>query len=199
MEAKPQLIEDILALELEMFLAVPGDGQSACQQHPERFKFHRRLQFSVWSTCALSCYREDLRRARLNSENLMAIKYARMQGLIPPRNTNPLIDVIVRLKMDWQAVMRRRYPAIMGSARPLDRASDDRWMTSFETYARGELETYSDATLAALHADLQDLMALGINASEWIYRLQAEQSGFDSLEAAETHMRKQIEENWKKK
>jgi hypothetical protein len=101
--------------------------------------------------------------------------------------------------MDWQAAMMRRFPAIMGSTRPLDSASDDCWMPSFETYARGELETYSDGTLASLHADLQDLLARGINASERIYRLQAEQSGFDSLEAAEAQMKQQIEKNRKKK
>lgn len=125
--------------------------------------------------------------------------HARMQGLIPPRNANPVIDAIVRIKMNWQADMMRRFPAIMGNARPLDSASDDRRITSFETYARGELATYSDATLAALHADLQDLLAQDINASEQIYRLQAEQSGFDSLEAAEAHMKQQIEKNRKKK
>jgi hypothetical protein len=86
--------------------------------------------------------------------------------------------------------MMRRYPAIMGRARPLDGAADNRWMTSFETYARGELETYSNATLAALHADLHNLLASNINASEWIYQLQAERSGFASLEAAEIYMQK---------
>jgi hypothetical protein len=101
METTTQIIEDILEMELEMFQAVPSDGQTACQVQPERFKFHRRLQFSVWSTGTLSCYREDLRRARHSGDNLMTIKYARMQGLIPPRNTNPLIDAILRIKMKW--------------------------------------------------------------------------------------------------
>lgn len=109
---------------------------------------------------------------------------------MPPRSTNPLIDKIVRIKMDWQAAMMRRFPAIMGNARPLDGVSDDRWMTLFETYARGELETYSDATLASLHAEMCDMLKRGTNASEKIFRLQAEQSGFDSLEAAEAHMQR---------
>ena len=185
METTTQLIDEILDMELEMFLAVRSDGPSMCQQHPEAFKFHRRLQFAVWSDGTLSCYRDDLRRARRSGENLMTVKYARMQGLISPRSTNPLIEVILQIKKDWQADMMRRYPAVMGGARPLDGSAEDRWVTSFETYARGELETYSDATLASLHADLQDLQARGINASEQIYQLQAERSGFASLEAAE--------------
>ena len=86
----------------------------------------------------------------------------------------------------------RRYPAIMQRARPLAGDADDRWMTSFETYARGELETYSGDTLTSLHADLVALLERGINASEQVYRLQAERSGFDSLEAAEVHMQRRL-------
>lgn len=123
------------------------------------------------------------------------IKYARMQGLIPPRNTNPLIDAILSIMLSWQVTMMRRYPAIMGRARPLAENFDDKWITSFETYARGELETYSEATLNSLHADLEALMARGINGSGQIYRLQAERSGFSSLEAAEVHMREMMEKN----
>ena len=99
MDTAAQVIDEILDMELEMFLTVPGDGHSACQEHPEHFRFHRRMQFSVWSTGTLSCYRKDLRRALRNGENLMTVKYARMQGLIPSRNTNPLIDAILRIQL----------------------------------------------------------------------------------------------------
>jgi hypothetical protein len=190
LEAKERIIEAILDLELEMFLSVPSDGKSTCQHHPEAFKFHRRLQFCVWSLETLNRYRQDLMRARQKGENLMTAKYARMQGLLPARNTNPLIDEIVRIKKGWQAEMIHRFPAIMDGARPLARAGNEETMTSFESYARGELATYSDATLVSLHADLCDMLERGINASEKIYRLQAEQSGFDSLEAAEAHMQR---------
>lgn len=192
MDAKEDIIETILDMELEMFLSVPSDGESQCQHHPEGFKFHRRLQFSVWSQDTLNRYREDLIRARQKGENLMTLKYARMQGLLTCRNTNPLIDQIVRQKMRWQAEMIRRYPAIMGGARPIG-VGDDETMTSFETYARGELETYSDTTLSSLYADICAMLERGINTSEKIYQLQALRSGFDSLEAAETHMQRRIE------
>lgn len=176
-------------MELEMFLNVPGDGDSQCQHHPEGFRFHRRLQFSVWSQDTLNHYQQDLILARQNNENLMTIKYARMQGAIPCRNTNPLIDEIIRIKMKWQEEMIRRYPHIMGGARPLTESGSQDLMTSFETYARGELETYSDATLNSLHADICAMLEQGINASEQIYQRQVEQSGFDSLAAAEARMK----------
>ena len=190
METKADIIEAILDLELEMFLRVPSDGKRACQQHPEGFKFHRRMQFCVWSQATLQSYRQDLMAAGKSGENLMTVKYARMQGVLPCRNTNPLIDELVRIKMTWQAEMMRRYPALMDNARPLAQTSSDDPATSFETYARCELETYSDATLSSLYADMCTLLAKGINASEQIYRLQAEKSGFVSLEEAEAQMQR---------
>ena len=188
MGTKADIIEAIVDLELEIFLSVPSDGESPCQQHPDGFKFHRRMQFSVWSEATLASYRQGLMVARKNDENLMTIKYARMQGLLPCRNANPLIDEIVRIKMAWQSEMIRRHPAIMGSARPISQSGSGDPMTSFETYARCELETYSDDTLTSLYADMRAMLDRGINASEEIYRLQAEKSGFGSLEAAEVYL-----------
>jgi hypothetical protein len=188
METKADIIEAILDLELEMFLQVSSEGEPPCQQHPEAFKFHRRMQFSVWSQETLIHYRQDLIQARSRGENLMTIKYARMQGLLPCRNPNPLIDTIVRIQLQWQAEMKCRFPAIMGAARPLEQTGGKEETTSFETYARSELETFSDTTLSSLHADIRALLEKGINASEQIYRLQAQLSGFDSLEAAEAKM-----------
>ena len=75
--------------ELEMFLAVPSVAKKECQQHPEAFKFHRRLQFSIWSFDTLSSYREDLSRGLQAGDNLMPLTYARMQGALPSRNAPP--------------------------------------------------------------------------------------------------------------
>ena len=58
-------------------------------------------------------------------------------------------------------------------------------MTSFETYARGELETYSDRTLERLHADMVAKRARGINVSEEVYEFLAKESGYASLQEAE--------------
>ena len=192
MEAKAHIIEAIVDLELEMFLSVPSDRESPCQHHPDGFKFHRRMQFSVWSQATLACYHQDLIYARKNGENLITVKYARMQGLLPCRNANPRIDKIVRIQMQWQEEMTRRFPAIMHRARPLTKSSDDDGTTSFETYLRGELETYSDATLASLYEDMSAMQAKGINAAERLYRLQAQHSGFNSLEEAEAKMNKRM-------
>jgi hypothetical protein len=187
---KDRTIEEILDIELAMFLSVNSEQTSGCQDHPESFKLHRRVQFSVWSFDTLASYLEDLRRAEASGKNLMRQKYARMQGLIPQAHANPLIDAIVRIKTGWQEEMFRKYPALMRGARPLTDAEEDAAMTSFETYARGELETYSDRTLELLHADMVAKLARRINVSEEVYEFLAQESGYASLQEAERKLGK---------
>jgi len=166
MTEKDRIIEAILEIELQMFLTVNPEQTSGCQEHPESFKLHRRAQFAPWSEEALGSYLEDLHAAQAHGENLMRRKYARMQGLLPPVESSPVLEEIVRLKMDWQRAMFRDYPAVMAGARPLTAESTRAQMTSFETYARGEIETYSKRTLGLLHRDLLEIQARGESLSE---------------------------------
>jgi hypothetical protein len=63
---------------------------------------------------------------------------------------------------------------------PDDTAED----TAFETYLRGELETYSDDTLMLLHRDVIELKKMGINGSQQIYEHLVKALGYDSIGAA---------------
>ena len=67
----------------------------------------------------------------------------------------------------------------------MSRQEDAPGLTSFETYLRGELETYSEKTLQLLHSDMIALQQSGSSLSESTYRYLAGQWGFDSLEALE--------------
>ncbi len=185
MTEKDKLIDAILEIELRMFLTANPMQTSGCQEYPESFKLHRRAQFHPWSEEALGSYLEDLHEAEEHGENLMRRKYARMQGLLPDAGTNAVIEEIVRLKMDWQREMFRKFPGVMSGARPLTDEGTRAQMTSFETYARGELETYSDRTLALLHRDLLEMQARGESLSEKVYDYLVRASGYESLEAAE--------------
>ena len=62
-------------------------------------------------------------------------------------------------------------------------------MTSFESYAPGELETYSDRTLAVLHRDLLAMLAAGESLSEHVYDHLVRASGYASLEEAEAKLK----------
>ena len=81
--------------------------------------------------------------------------------------------------------MFRDYPAVMSGARPLTDEGTQTQMTSFETYARGELETYSERTLTLLHRDLLAMQARGESLSEKVYDYLVRASGHASLAEAE--------------
>jgi hypothetical protein len=191
MTEKDRIIEAILEIELQMFLTVNPEQTSGCQEHPESFKLHRRAQFAPWSEEALGSYLEDLHAAQAHGENLMRRKYARMQGLLPPVESSPVLEEIVRLKMDWQRAMFRDYPAVMAGARPLTAESTRAQMTSFETYARGEIETYSKRTLGLLHRDLLEIQARGESLSEKVYDYLVRASGYASLKDTEMKLKVQ--------
>ena len=53
---RPSLIDHILALELEMFLAVNGTTRAACQEQPETFKKIRGGIYECWSDEMLAAF-----------------------------------------------------------------------------------------------------------------------------------------------
>jgi hypothetical protein len=185
MEDRKKLIEQIVQRELDMFLSVPADGAYTCQEQPESFRLHRRVQFSIWSPDTLESYLQDLIHAQEEGVNLMTVKYARMDDLIPRTNDNPFIEKIVEIQYRWQLEMFEKYPKLMGGARPLSSSDDAASKTSFETYLKGELETYSDRTLSLLHRDMKDFRRRGINGSEQVYEILVKEMGYESLEDVE--------------
>jgi hypothetical protein len=184
-DEKNDLIEAILAIELEMFRSVPTETRSSCKDYPESFKLHRRVQFGVWSEDTLASYLDDLRRANGLGRNLMTYKYARMQNIVPPENDRPLIGEIVKMHFRWQKEMFEKYPAFMHGARPLSSDEDTDSATSFQTYLRGELESYSERTLRLLYRDMNEKLARGVNMSEEVYELLVKKMGYPSLAEVE--------------
>jgi hypothetical protein len=143
------------------------------------------VQFSIWSDDTLSSYLQDLVKAESEDRNLMTLKYARMEDLIPRENFDPLIDAIAGIQYRWQLEMFKLYPNLMAGARPLSDANDTALKTSFETYLKGELETYSSNTLSLLHRDLRKLEDRGMNGSKMVYQSLVREMGYTSLDDAE--------------
>ena len=183
MSEKDHLIENILEMELNMFLDVPSRYPTSCQENPNVFRLHRGAQFSVWSKETLQSYLDDLLKAKEQGNNLMTLKYARMENLIPPLNVNPIIDMIVQMELESQREMLSRYPNILGQGRPLE--DDSPGVTSFKTYLRGELETYSDRTLELLYRDIQQIKDRGQNLAQQLYTNLVRKLGYHSLDEAE--------------
>lgn len=178
-ENKERLVNQILEIEVRMFQRVPTADEPSCRAHMEDMKLHRRGQFAGWSEKTCASYLKDLRRADAAGENLMTVKYARMDDLTPPRSSNPRINDIAARCAEWQEAFIREFPNIMRAGRD---------MGDFTNYLKSELETYSDATLELLWADTEARRESGINMSVEVYRYLARQSGYESLEAMERRL-----------
>ncbi len=184
-QKKNVLINQILEEELDMFLTVSAIERASCQDHPDEFKKNRRAQFSAWSEETLKSYLNDLMAAKKNGRNLMTLKYARMDNLVPPLNKDPLIDKIVGIQYAWQKEMFQKYPNLMSGARSIDSREDTSLQTSFETYLRGELETYSCETLGLLYEDIKTYQKAKKSLNEALYEFLVKDLGYQSLEEAE--------------
>jgi len=193
MSDRQALIQEILKRELEMFLSVPARYPTTCQSDPEGFRNSRSAQFAAWSDEALACYQEDLKTAVEEGRNLMTLKYARMENLVPSLHDDPLvenlIDQIVKAELEWQRELEGRFPNLIGRGRPLEDGGDARGFTSFVTYLRGELETYSENTLARLYRDVMEAKGRGENLTEAVYREMVRNLGYRSIEDAEERIR----------
>ncbi len=166
-----------------MFLNVPAREPASCQENPEAFRFYRGVSFSVWSEAALESYRDDLISADAKGLNLLTLKYARMENSIPPLNENPLIDQIVEIEIAWVRELAIRYPNLQSRGRPID--EDGPRGTSIKTYLRGELETYSDNTLALYHRNQMQSLERKENLAEKVLLATVAGAGYGSLEEAE--------------
>lgn len=181
-EAKAVLIDRIVALEQDMFVAVVPETPAPCQENTATFRIMRRSQFSAWPEDALECYYSDLTAAGKAGINLMTLKYARMDDRIPPLSTDPLIQEIVAIQVEWQYRLLQKYPALVGRGRSVEDAVSG---VSFKRYLAGELETYSTRTLACLGRHVKELYRRGDNLSEEVYRHMVRDFGYGSLEEAE--------------
>ncbi len=117
----------------------------------------------------------------------MTLKYARMENLIPPLSENPIIDAIVQMALEAQRGMLSRYPNILSRGRPIE--DDGSGATSFTTYLRGELETYSDRTLELLHRDIRQIAERGENWAVQTYTSLFRELGYTSLDEVEEKLR----------
>ncbi|MBC8393603.1 MAG: DUF4125 family protein [Deltaproteobacteria bacterium] len=189
MSIKEKLIEEILDRELEMFVSVPSKYPAPCQSDPQGFRIMRSSHFSTWAEDSLASYLNDLKAAAEQGRNLMTLKYARMDNLIPKLHDNPLvenkIDSIVSIQLKWQKEMAGRYPYLIGKGRQIEDTEATCGATSFTTYLRGELETYSEDTLACLYRDIIEAEEIGLNLTESLYLYMVKRLGYGSLEDAE--------------
>ena len=57
------------------------------------------------------------------------------------------MDEIAKIQVDWMEEFSKEYPKLANNARDITSDSDNLYNTSYETYLKGELLTYSEKLL----------------------------------------------------
>lgn len=179
-KSSEELLHDIVAIELRMFLTVQTSDPTTCQEQPEAFKLMRRAGFHVLSPETLESYLQDLQEALDEDRNLITLKYARIDELIPSLNNNPVIGKIVEIEERWFKELEHKYPLTFRN----------RAEFAAGTYLRSELETYSDRTLELYLKDVTKALQEGRNLTAERYTYLFKQLGYNSIDYMEQQRRK---------
>jgi gluconate kinase len=172
---REQILKEIIDIELRMFLTVQTSDPSACQEEPETFRLMRRAGYHVLSTETLESYLKDLQEALEEDRNLITLKYARIDKLIPTLNDNPVIGKIVEAEEHWLKALEKKYPSTFRNRADF----------AALVYLRSELETYSDRTLELYFKDVSKALEEERNLTAERYTFLFQQIGFKSIDDME--------------
>lgn len=196
------LVEEVIRREWDQFQRTENEGgRASCQGNWPMFHQMRASQFMTWPEDLLRSYLDDLDEANRVGRNLVTEKYARMMASTAPdeyrERIEPFIprlsderiarqERVIDVQVAWARDFRGRYPKLGAAMRVLTTAEDTLEDTSFETYLRGELGTYSDRTMALYEAMVENLQAAGRNLTEQTVANTVRLGGFADLEEAES-------------
>lgn len=190
---KDRLEMELVLPEWAMFQAVQNEGGRAdCQDDWPHFRLFRLAQFMTWSPALQESYRDDLWLAEAEGRNLLSEKYGYMMAKTDPQAFAEIKHFLPEVSDEKHALIDRIAPqyviwnenhsaSVTGKSgvRPIHSNEDSAYATSFETYLRGELATYSLKTLQLLAAHVQVSVDSGINLiaenMQHIKREQAEE------------------------
>ena len=208
MEEREALIDEVIEREWEQFQYVQNEGgRASCQDDHETFVIMRKSQFMNWTQELLESYRQDLIEAEAAHRNLLTEKYARMMESTAPERYAELADILPkrskeRIQMQeemiaqqirWEEDFAAKFPGIASTGRVIHTSEDTPWDTSIETYARGEISTYSDRTVGLLKKLYDQMAADHENLTEKTLRNMTALYGYESLEEAEKQQRARLE------
>lgn len=199
--SETELINTIVRHEWNQFQETNNEGGRAnCQGNWPMFQQMRLSQFSTWPLTLLQSYEADLQSADREGRNLITEKYGRMMSSTAPQEYSERIEPyiptlsperiarqeqVIATQVTWASDFRRRFPKLGDAMRVLTTSQDTPETTSFETYLRGELGTYSDNTFALYERFIDDTLQNHRNLTEETIEHTVLLSGFTSLTEAE--------------
>lgn len=194
------IVEKIVELEWKQFDKVKNEGGRAdCQDNWGTFSIMRKSQYLAWTEELLESFYQDLLAAESRGWNLIMEKYARMMESTCPQKYKEfekdlpeiseeriaIQEEIIKIQVAWMEEFAGKYPKMAGNARSIRTGEDTAYNTSYETYLRGEISTYSEKTFLLYGRFITELMRGNRNLAYEIMENTAKLYGYSSVEDAE--------------
>ncbi len=196
-------VNQIIEIEWEMFDKVKNEGGRAdCQDDWNTFSLMRKSQYMAWSKELQESYLRDLEIASAKGWNMIMEKYARMmESTCPtkyeelkkdlPKLTEDRIAIqesIIAIQVQWMEDFAAQYPKMAGNSRSIRTETDNPYNTSYETYLRGEISTYSERTFVLYGRFIAELHQQGKNLAYKIMNNTARLYGYNDVDDAESRL-----------
>ncbi len=212
-KSREELAEEIARAEFEAFDKVRNEGgRASCQDDWATFSIMRKSQYLTWNQTMLMQYLYDFRREYERGHNLIEEKYGRMMESTAPGRYEQIkghfpqltdekkriIQQICAMQVGWMEEFAAQYPALAENARSIHSYEDNPFNTSYETYLRGELGTYSDKMLELYGRYIVQYAREGKNPAQDIMTNSLRMYGYESVEEAEQKTAAAAERNGQK-
>lgn len=203
-KSKEELAKEVAKLEFEAFDKVRNvGGRAECQNDWATFSIMRKSQYLTWNHTMLLQYLYDFSTEYHKGHNLIEEKYGRMMESTAPleyerikryfpvlsEEKKAIIEQIVRMQVAWMEEFSAEYPCLADNARSVHSYDDDLYNTSYETYLRGEISTYSDKMLELYGRYVVEYARQNQNLTYEIMTNSVHMYGYESLEAAERFLK----------
>lgn len=173
-------------------------GRASCQNNWPTFKVMRMSQYMTWNEEMLLQYYTDFQINYSRGRNMIEEKYARMMSSTAPeeyaafadklpavsKEKQAIIEEIVRIQVQSMEEFAAEYPSLGDHARLIHTSEDMPYDTSYETYLRGELGTYSDKMLELYGRYIVEHARAGMSVAREIMWNTIRFYGYSSFEEA---------------
>lgn len=194
------LVKDIVLAEWNAFDKVQNEGGRAnCQDDWQTFSIMRKSQYMTWPVDLLNEYLLYFEGCMDEGRNLIAEKYGRMMESTAPYEYEKIKDKfpvlsderiqiqesIIAIQVSWMEEFAATYPKLARNARLIHSTEDSEYSTSYETYLRGEISTYSEEIIVLYGRFIAALLADGKNLAYLIMENTAHLYGYSNIDEAE--------------
>ena len=201
---REKTIDKIVKLEFEAFDKVQNvGGRASCQNNWPFFYVMRKSQYMTWTDEMLECICNLWEENKAKGWNMITEKYGRMMEHTSPEEyekikdnfpekserTIAIVNQIAQIQVDWMKDFAKSYPKLASNARDITSDADQIDNTSYETYLKGELLTYSEELLKLYAQFIVNLAREGKNLAYMTIENTAHLQGYATLEDAESSIR----------